>query len=405
MRILVLALARVLGATGQACVTYVGNRGPGTTEVYGRTDSSICWPFTAGSSGIVTVLGVDIDSVVVPGNMRLALYSDKAGKPHLQITATVQFPASPGITEVPGAAGLPLVSAGNVYHLCSDLEPGTSILNKATCPSPCATASVSVNGLEFTTPYTFANSLPSHLPNIWACVGAAAPGATARVHGDPHFTSFSGGTYEVRGDPGHVYNVVSGTGLLFNALFIPGSGVSTWIGAVGVRAGNCSLQWDASNETILLWWAADFIETGAGPQVKVDHVLALYGLQLMYWPAEHTGGFQAASHCRYQHFFYMQSHNLDSGGNFHASRRPFHFDFSVTMVDRAALTGTGGRMHGLLGQTASFTEPTPQWSKKEAPQHINGQGVIEGSYEDYEVTSLLSGDFKFSTYIPHDDGL
>eukprot|EP01001_Neometanema_parovale_P007284 NODE_3596_length_1193_cov_53.199065_g3415_i0.p1 GENE.NODE_3596_length_1193_cov_53.199065_g3415_i0~~NODE_3596_length_1193_cov_53.199065_g3415_i0.p1 ORF type:complete len:317 (+),score=12.98 NODE_3596_length_1193_cov_53.199065_g3415_i0:106-1056(+) len=62
-----------------------------------------------------------------------------------------------------------------------------------------------------------------------------------------------------------------------------------------------------------------------------------------------------------------------------------HFNFGVAEVKKCP-------SHGILGQTSHFKHIV-------APRGYDGEGVIEGTIEDYEVKSVFDTDFKYSLFI------
>lgn len=67
-----------------------------------------------------------------------------------------------------------------------------------------------------------------------------------RVWGDPHFEGDDGGLYDVQGEAGHIYNLLSDRDLQVNALFVPWEGHegSTMVGAVGATIETDLIQAD-----------------------------------------------------------------------------------------------------------------------------------------------------------------
>ena len=55
--------------------------------------------------------------------------------------------------------------------------------------------------------------------------------------------------------------------------------------------------------------------------------------------------------------------------------------------------------HGIVGQTADHDGIARRSEGR------NGEGIIEGTYRDYEVSSLWADDFRFNKYRPSRSGL
>jgi len=65
--------------------------------------------------------------------------------------------------------------------------------------------------------------------------------------------------------------------------------------------------------------------------------------------------------------------------NLQAEFKPSNEDYSI---------------HGLLGQTAD-KDYSP---RLRVPHSQQGEGTIEGTYDDYEVSNLFACDFKFNKF-------
>ena len=86
---------------------------------------------------------------------------------------------------------------------------------------------------------------------VWYTTIVSA-GNNGQVWGDPHFEGDDGGLYDVQGEAGHIYNLLSDYGLQVNALFVPweGHAGSTMVGAIGVRIGNDLIQANLSGTDV-----------------------------------------------------------------------------------------------------------------------------------------------------------
>ena len=86
---------------------------------------------------------------------------------------------------------------------------------------------------------------------VWNTTIVSA-GNSGQVWGDPHFEGDDGGLYDVQGEAGHIYNLLSDYGLQVNALFVPweGHAGSTMVGAIGVRIGNDLIQANLSGTDV-----------------------------------------------------------------------------------------------------------------------------------------------------------
>ena len=73
-----------------------------------------------------------------------------------------------------------------------------------------------------------------------------------QVWGDPHFEGDDGGLYDVQGEAGHIYSLLSDRDLQVNALFIPWEGQegSTMVGAIGATFGTDLVQAEFNGTTV-----------------------------------------------------------------------------------------------------------------------------------------------------------
>jgi hypothetical protein len=235
---------------------------------------------------------------------------------------------------------------------------------------------------------------PAAFSLLWATHGL--------ITGDPHFTSFSGGTYEILGTPDHVYSLISTPELQYNAQFVAGGHNSTWIGAIGLVVNGHTVAWMAHNNTAFL----DGKELQASSD-KSTHPLG-NGTYVAFTQAKHPAparmilripGFtirltrkQVSKVAYVPHGAHMKRQGTEK--NYHWGARPWYFDQHIMRM--AADKGTTAHVHGLIGQTASFTKPVKSQTYHGRNRNRNGEGVIEGKVSDYEVSGLLKTDSKFT---------
>lgn len=75
---------------------------------------------------------------------------------------------------------------------------------------------------------------------------------TARIWGDPHFIDPDGGQFDVQGEAGKTYNLLSDKGFQMNGTFEKwGNGGATVVGKVGITAGSNYVQVDKTGNTIV----------------------------------------------------------------------------------------------------------------------------------------------------------
>ncbi|RMC34919.1 hypothetical protein [Paracoccus alkanivorans] len=74
----------------------------------------------------------------------------------------------------------------------------------------------------------------------------------ARIWGDPHFIGADGGQYDVQGEAGKTYNLLSDKGFQMNGTFEKwGDDGATVVGKVGITAGSNYVQVDKTGNTII----------------------------------------------------------------------------------------------------------------------------------------------------------
>ncbi|MEP3479015.1 MAG: Ig-like domain-containing protein, partial [Fuerstiella sp.] len=89
-----------------------------------------------------------------------------------------------------------------------------------------------------------------------------------RIWGDPHFIGDDGGLYDVQGEAGKIYSLLSDQNLQVNALFIPWEihPGSTMMGAIGVTSGTDQIVGDLTGTTVngVVLEAGQTVEIEAG---------------------------------------------------------------------------------------------------------------------------------------------
>eukprot|EP01001_Neometanema_parovale_P004614 NODE_1662_length_1646_cov_134.525279_g1583_i0.p1 GENE.NODE_1662_length_1646_cov_134.525279_g1583_i0~~NODE_1662_length_1646_cov_134.525279_g1583_i0.p1 ORF type:complete len:454 (+),score=50.36 NODE_1662_length_1646_cov_134.525279_g1583_i0:56-1363(+) len=212
-------------------------------------------------------------------------------------------------------------------------------------------------------------------------VTLAMNGATfGSVMGDPHFTSFSGGTFDITGKPGKIYTIISTVDFTWNVKLIarhlrtrPSSG--TEVGDCGIRVRSHSIgirpAWDATVDGVPI----------APASPKHCHLVNdSDSKECIFWKFAKVAVIKSECYrltlLRARKFRCAAPHSL--------CLRTDHLNFHVLVLKKCP-------SHGILGQTASFKH-------RVAPRGYDGEGVIEGTVDDYEVTSLFSTDFKSSLF-------
>ena len=250
------------------------------------------------------------------------------------------------------------------------------------------------------------------------------PECFATVSGDPHFVGARGTRYDFNGLPGKNYCLFTDSSVHMNMHMIGystnegkiegGKAVHTWIGKLGIL-------WKVGGKSHSL-----VLSAREGPQVKRGTgFLAGAELDSVALPALQEG----------------EAHSLAGGGNltFHhigswghhkepmdvyfvtlpglitievalrAEHRRWrtrsnawtHFDVSLSQVHLS------NKMHGVLGQTfradrgsrsMDFKALTSLLRRPVAADGPSGAGFLDGSAMDYEASSVLAADCRFSAF-------
>eukprot|EP00998_Keelungia_sp_KM082_P009746 NODE_592_length_1782_cov_57.687613_g582_i0.p1 GENE.NODE_592_length_1782_cov_57.687613_g582_i0~~NODE_592_length_1782_cov_57.687613_g582_i0.p1 ORF type:complete len:588 (+),score=152.36 NODE_592_length_1782_cov_57.687613_g582_i0:92-1765(+) len=199
-------------------------------------------------------------------------------------------------------------------------------------------------------------------------------GITAILFGDPHFESFAGGTYDVNGRAGFPYNIITDERFVWNSNFVSlntkGRGsMHTFMGESAFLINDQRILCDPVS------WKM-FVGGLPVPMDDKRHYLA----SNEPWYVKLT---KSVMYIRAPGFFI----GLKGIAKEHGKPLP-HFDHVVTLTDEP-----NGRTnpHGLLGQTVHHKSPAH-------PKGHQGEGVIEGFFDEYELESLWSRKFRFSRY-------
>eukprot|EP01001_Neometanema_parovale_P005963 NODE_2356_length_1441_cov_143.674507_g2239_i0.p1 GENE.NODE_2356_length_1441_cov_143.674507_g2239_i0~~NODE_2356_length_1441_cov_143.674507_g2239_i0.p1 ORF type:complete len:400 (+),score=52.99 NODE_2356_length_1441_cov_143.674507_g2239_i0:55-1200(+) len=209
-------------------------------------------------------------------------------------------------------------------------------------------------------------------------VGILYCGTFAAVYGDPHFKSFSGGTYDIMGQGGHNYSSITDTNFLWNMQFIRRRDddlKGSYIGTCAFRIFNDTyllnptLPWGVehngkrfhvSNTRVHL----NTFPSAADPYYFVRVMRRLAIIRAPCFRIELRRAFKRSKGVRFDHFTTV-----------------------ATILPHPRTCNP----HGLLGQTYHFKKPV-------VPMGHNGEGVIEGVLSDYEVSDLFSTKFRFNRY-------
>jgi hypothetical protein len=219
----------------------------------------------------------------------------------------------------------------------------------------------------------YASSASVHEYIVKNPFGDTCHGKHAILFGDPHFTSFSGGNYDINGRVNFFYNIITDANFHWNAKFVSrnprGHGsMHTYIGESAFLIHGTRIFCDPVK------WAM-FVD---GRRVPMSDER-----QYLHGGVHYVKFTETIMYIRAPGFFIALKHVLKDHG-----KELAHFDHVVDLTDEP-----NGRVrpHGLLGQTATFTKPVVAKGKQ-------GEGVIAGVVADYEVSTLWSLDCKYSRY-------
>ena len=204
--------------------------------------------------------------------------------------------------------------------------------------------------------YQFCPPEPAH--GIGPIVAANRSGV---VYGDPIFES-NGGRFEVRGEAHRIYNLLSDRDIQINARFLPSGTVETNLGDFGIRIRNHRIEFRDEGRAFI-----NGIELHRGAEVTLENE------ETLTWDS----------------------------GNLTINTGEYNIRIKRNRIEiRTGELGVfqdGVMPHGLFGQTIDL-EGRPRNSRG-----IQGEGAIEGTYRDYEVTNLFSNNFRFNRNI-HNTG-
>ena len=186
-------------------------------------------------------------------------------------------------------------------------------------------------------------------------------GGGGRVHGDPHFVGFNGVNYDVHGEKGHTYNLITDSGFQVNALFneVGDGRPATMMTQIGVVM---------ENDEIL-------INPSGGPTVNGVAMREGQTLNANGGTITYSGGNVTVRSAEYTVTFAQRSGYLD-------------------LTDVSARNIDGVLPEGLVGVTANPNHA----GRRPVPGGQQGEGVISGTYRDHEVSSIFATDSRYSQF-------
>lgn len=208
--------------------------------------------------------------------------------------------------------------------------------------------------------------------------------ACAIITGDPHFTGVQNEKYDVTGEADKWFNIVSDPKLQYNALFTQtceNKPQSTILSAVALKISGHELMINITGNAIL-----DGVElkpNGWKPTMIGDKQGTFVQPWINYFVVETDDYYFTFTRMIVDKAEQIPGHDF-YGVNCFIGYFNVHFSTKSASVNP----------HGLLGQTAHHVHLT---------QHITtnskqGEGEIEGTYQDYIVSSPFADDFKFNQY-------
>ena len=197
-------------------------------------------------------------------------------------------------------------------------------------------------------------------------------GNNGQYHGDPHLVGFDGEKYDVMGQPGKTYNMLSDKNVEYNTTFEQwGGNGATVIGKAGIQVGNDQVYFDRSGNAPTV--NGKPMEQGQEIQLDKGGKARWDGQKLTVDTGEYAIDLQVKEPNN-PNGPYINSHvSINKGGPFSNFVAP----------------------HGLLGQTADSVKGEKNTGIDQGKQ---GGTVIDGTVNDYEVSDLWSHDSKFNRF-------
>lgn len=207
--------------------------------------------------------------------------------------------------------------------------------------------------------------------------------------GDPHFQGFEGESYDFMGEPNRYYNLLTDHEVQINAYFAywpeTGDDNSTYTKQIGILVRDHRIQITPDGLTID---ACEMLKNRRVYRVDDDAITSIERLdQLneqfpegamtpMGFPrCNLIRGYRVTTACGYDCVVIVSQDDTN----------PPYLNLSISLKHRLW-------PHGVIGQTADHDGIARKGKGR------NGEGIIEGTYEDYEISSLWASDFKFNQY-------
>ncbi|MBY0449566.1 MAG: hypothetical protein K2X01_02940 [Cyanobacteria bacterium] len=213
--------------------------------------------------------------------------------------------------------------------------------------------------------------VPPPPPLLDAPVVDAPPTVVAQTWGDPHFVGFQGGNYDVMGEVGKTYNILSDQKFQVNATFNPYQGQkdATIISDMGFRVAGANGK-------------ENRVQISLGGKITIDGRSLNDGetVQLADGGSVTRKGKTTTVNSK------EYKVEVSDAGD--------HLNTKYS-VNKDGVLSDGVLAHGLLGQTADMDGKANNGKQGKGAQ---GEGAIEGTYKDYEVKGLFDTNDKFNRF-------
>jgi len=207
--------------------------------------------------------------------------------------------------------------------------------------------------------------------NVLATQTKTLPIMCAVAHRDPKFLGFDGEMFYVKGEDGHNYAIISDQHLQLNALF-DRHGLyyqhQTYMKQIGLVLG------DRYHITLNV--------NGTITVNEVEYSCQNINLQ--------TDQLKITCESENDRVFTYAVTVADYEFLFSSKLNGIMINLNVAYVPKTINYGP----HGILGQTADKDHVARQGLSGSQ----QGEGILEGTYKDYEVSHIFSSDFKFSRF-------
>lgn len=205
----------------------------------------------------------------------------------------------------------------------------------------------------------------------------------AAATGDPHFDGFDGESFDFMGEREKIYNLLSDHDVQVNARFgfWPEGEGATCLDRIGILAAGHKIQFGIEDVTI-----DDYPVRSGRMEIALGIAIETIGnLNSLF--------LDQISRCTdFYRWTLLRGHRVTTPGyNFVVILGRCGDDNPLLLNILCEMTGKLWP-HGVIGQTADHDGVARQCHGR------NGEGVVEGVYQDYEVSSLWASDFKFNRY-------